>query len=104
MGLHSGCVATVRKNIIHGGEAHGVTGICIDDGSKVIVAENTISDNNVGMMLQPSATVTIKGNIIARNQKGLQLNDSGIVAIVEKVGFGTIRLSNNTYIENRDGH
>mmetsp|Transcript_82738 Transcript_82738/g.229672 ORF Transcript_82738/g.229672 Transcript_82738/m.229672 type:complete len:465 (+) Transcript_82738:168-1562(+) len=104
LNLHSGCVATVRKNVIRGGEAHGVTGISIEGAATATLAENTISDNDVGVRLQPSATATIRGNLIARNQRGLQLNDSGLEAIVEQGGFGRIMLRNNTFVDNRDGH
>merc|ERR1712019_282100 len=44
--LHSGCVANVRKNTIHGCEAHGVTGISVEGASTATVAENTIVDND----------------------------------------------------------
>mmetsp|Transcript_101034 Transcript_101034/g.314192 ORF Transcript_101034/g.314192 Transcript_101034/m.314192 type:complete len:480 (-) Transcript_101034:33-1472(-) len=104
LNLYGGCIATVRRNTIRGGDAHGVTGISIDGAATATVVENTISDNDVGVRLQPSGTATIRGNLFARNQKGLQLNDSGLEAIVEQGGFGRIMLRNNTFVDNRDGH
>jgi len=104
LNLHGGCIVTVRKNVVHASEAHGVTGISIDGAANVTVIENTISDNDVGVRLEPSATATIRSNLITKNQKGLQLNDSGLEAIVERGGFGSIMLRNNTFVDNKDGH
>lgn len=104
LNLHSGCLATVRRNTIRGGQAPGVTGISVHAAAVATISENCICDNDVGVRLPPSAKVTLKQNRLERNQKGIQLNEEDIDRIVEQGGFGRLSLQGNTFVENRDGH
>jgi len=97
------CDATVRKNVISGGQTHGVTGISIHGKATATICSNIIIDNHVGVYLNPTATVRLTQNRIERNHKGVQFNEEDIETIVEQGGFGRIHLRQNTFIDNRDG-
>jgi parallel beta-helix repeat protein len=99
----SNCVATVRKNVICGGQTNGVIGISIHGKASATITDNTIIDNDVGVYLNPTATVRLKANRIERNYKGMQLNEEDIETIVDQGGFGRIMLEDNSFFENRDG-
>jgi len=101
--LHDGCAVTVRRNVISGCNTQGVTGISIESAAMASLLENNVNDCNVGIQLQPSATVNIKKNVIARNQRGIQLDGDDIEAILAQEGFGHIMLRNNQFVNNGDG-
>lgn len=97
------CVATVRNNVICGGQTHGVAGISILGKTTTTIIENTITDNDIGVSLNPASTVRLSLNRIERNNKGVQLNEEDIETIVEQGGFGQILLRQNCFVDNRDG-
>lgn len=102
--LHGGCSATICRNLVQGGSASGATGVSVEGSSTVTFHENTVSDHNVGFMLQPSVTAMIVDNVISRNQKSIMLSEEGMDAIVDHGGFGRVKLLRNTFTDNRDGH
>jgi len=97
------CIATVRKNVICGGQTNGVTGISVHGKASATISENSITDNHVGVYLNPTATVRLMLNCIERNHRGVQLNEEDIETIVEQGGFGRIMLRENSFVDNRDG-
>lgn len=83
---------------------NGATGIQIEDGSENIVVENNISENNAqkyefeaGVWVDDSKNVLLRNNILRRNKVGLIITDSDRVIVHDNFLYLNNRGAENLY-------
>ena len=95
----------IGRNYLH---ENGATGIQIEDGSENIVIENNVSENNAqtyefeaGVWVDDSKNVVVRNNILRSNKVGLTITDSDRVIVHDNYVYFNNRGAEN--LENAAG-
>lgn len=91
----------ISNNFLHD---NGATGIQIEDGSENIVVEKNISENNAqkyefeaGVWIDDSKNVVVRNNILRSNKVGLTITDSNRVIVHDNLLYLNNRGAQNLY-------